>query len=67
MHYFIILLQREQNDLKKLREFVDPNELALAQAQVSRDDHMTKLHEDYKALEGEYLNIIEKIASHNSH
>ncbi len=52
--------------MKRVQDFVDPTELALTHPQVSHEDHMTQLHQDYKALEGEYLNIIEKLASHNS-
>ena len=42
---------------------MDPQELALTHPQVSCEDHMTELHEQYKGVEEEYLKIIEKLAA----
>ena len=42
---------------------MDPAELALSHPPISHDDHMTQLHQEYKVLEEEYLNVIEKLAA----
>ncbi len=55
--------QREQRDLKKLRQVMDPAELALTHPQLSHDDHLTQLHQAYKELEAEYMKVIEKLAA----
>ena len=57
--------QREKLDLKRLYDsgLVDPQELALTHPQVSCEDHMTELHEQYKEVEEEYLKVIEKLAT----
>ena len=55
--------QREKLDLKRLHGVVDPQELALTHPQVSCEDHMTELHEQYKQVEDEYLKVIEKLAA----
>ena len=50
-------------DLQRLHGVVDPQELALTHPQVSCEDHMTELHEQYKGVEEEYLRLIEKLAA----
>ena len=63
MYVVVSCFQREKLDLKRLHGVVDPQELALTHPQVSCEDHMTELHEQYKQVEDEYLKVIEKLAT----
>lgn len=56
-------LQREKIDLKRLKRFVDPIQLALTHPQLSHEEHVTELHKDYKALEEEYMKVVEKLSA----
>ena len=42
---------------------MSPAELALLQPPESHDSHVTKLANEYQALEEEYLSVIEKLAA----
>ena len=55
--------QREKLDLRRLlQRVVDPQGLALTHPQLSCDNHMTELHEQYKQVEEEHLiKVIEKL------
>ena len=58
-----LLPQREQRDLRKLQQVMDPAELVLTHPPVSHDRHMTQLQDGYRQLEEEYLTVIEKLAA----
>lgn len=59
----LFFLQREQRDLVKLRQVMDPVELALTHPQMSPDEQVTHLQEEYSKVEAEYQRIIEKLAA----
>ena len=58
-----LLPQREQRDLHKLQQVMDPAELAQTHRPVSHDRHMTQLQDCYRQLEEDYLTVIEKLAA----